>query len=480
MIGGIIGDLAASTYIRDKELFYKQLIDEKSTLSEYGLTVFIANKILYDNDKAGQSISHLDAKAIFDNYFAKHSAYTGHTPHYHLNQEDGPNTVEQNALLLIRLLSAGWYDRDELVYCMMFNIFQEKEESYARLLTPDIIKSLRNGLSKDETYASQSPVFKGIRHNWQWKNGTSILCLLMRGWNCFYNSFDFGRAIHNAVRDMPENPRLMATIVGMMASAMYGNSIYYRKRKFDPDSFTPSTTLNIRTILPKEFYLEFDIIERQVNWQKAFFKKNDALTNVERHFYFHAQSKFEGMKITPETRRRILLSFPTSWENRFGFYLDNGWVYVYRSHYLFGRFKILKTNDGYVISHVQKADELPNGMLTIDKCIQSAMDAAIEFGSHIPYHYLYKVNCNENPYTRSDVTKSKFWECEKMFSNDIAESKWCEWIDNTRAAISSMESLDWISKYKSIGQDSAAILNYISNLYSKFCPFDNQDWQLNY
>ena len=80
-----------------------------------------------------------------------------------------------------------------------------------------------------------------------------------------------------------------------MASAMYGNSIYYRKRKFDPDSFTPSTTLNIRTILPKEFYLEFDIIERQVNWQKAFFKKNDALTNVERHFYFHAQSKFEGM-----------------------------------------------------------------------------------------------------------------------------------------------------------------------------------------
>lgn len=86
MIGGIIGDLAASTYLRDKELFYKQLIDEKSTLSEYGLTVFAANKILYDNDKAGKTISHLDAKAIFDNYFAEHSAFTGYTPHYHLNE----------------------------------------------------------------------------------------------------------------------------------------------------------------------------------------------------------------------------------------------------------------------------------------------------------------------------------------------------------------------------------------------------------
>lgn len=480
MIGGIIGDLAASTFLRDKELFYKQLIDEKSTLSEYGLTIFAANKILYENDKAGQTISHLDAKAIFDNYFAEHSAFTGYAPHYHQNEEDGPNTVEQNALLLIRLLTAGWYDREELAYCMMFNIFQEKEEGYARLFAPDIINGLRNGLSKDETYDSLCPVFKGIRHDWIWKDGTSILCLLMRAWNCFYNSFDFGSAIHNAVRDMPENPRLMASIVGMIASAMYGNSIYYRKRKFVPDSFAPLCNLNIRNILPESFFSELDIIDRQVNWQKTFFKKNDALTNVERHIFTHVKSRFEGMRISLETRRRILLSFPTSWENRYGFYLDDGWVYIYRSNYVMGRFKILKINDGYAISHVQEADEFPKGMLTIDKCIQSALDAAIKLGSHTPYHYLYLINCNENPYTRSDVTKSKFWECEKMFSEQIAESKWCEWIDIARKTVSSMDSLEWISKYKSLGPDSAAILNYISNLYSKFCPFDNQDWLLSY
>lgn len=302
----------------------------------------------------------------------------------------------------------------------------------------------------------------------------------MRAWNCFYKSFDFGSAIHNAVRDMPENPRLMATIVGMMASAMYGNSIYYRKRKFVPGSFSPSNYLNIRSILPESFCQELDIIERQINWQKAFFKKNEALTNVERHIFSHVKSKFEGIRISPETHRRFLLSFPTSWENRFGTYLDNGWIYVYRSNYLIGRFKILKTDDGYAISHVQEGDELPNELITMDNCIQCAMTATIKLSSHTPYHYLYLINCNENPYVRSDITKSKFWECEKMFSEQIAESKWCECIDIARKAISSMDSLEWISKYKSIGPDSAAILNYISNLYSKFCPCDNQDWLLSY
>lgn len=33
MIGGIYSDLAASTYLRDPKVFYKQLFDEKSTIS---------------------------------------------------------------------------------------------------------------------------------------------------------------------------------------------------------------------------------------------------------------------------------------------------------------------------------------------------------------------------------------------------------------------------------------------------------------
>lgn len=479
MLGGIIGDFAASTYLRDKNVFYRQLFDEKAALSEYGLSIFAANDILFHNDKAENPLLADDAKILFDRFMRAHSENTGFTPPCHLSQAEDVNTVEENAMLLIRLAVAGWYDRDDLNFAMMFNIHIDKEQSYARLFMPDIIKGLRKGLSKDDTYASLSPVFKNIRHNWEWKNGTSVLCLLMRAWNCFYRAFDFGSAIHNAVRDMPENPRLMATIVGMMASAMYGNSIYYRKRKFDTDCFTPNCWLNVRSVLQKSFFPELANIECQVSWQKEFFKKNDALTNVERHTFVHAKSDFDGMKITPEERRHILLSFPTGWENRFGFYLDDGWVYVYRSHYLLGRFKILPKNGSFVISHVQQSDELPN-MMTIDQCIKCAKDDAISLGTDSQYHYLYKVNSRENPYQRTDVTKSKFWESEKMFSEQIAEDKWCEWINSVRQAMLGMNDMRWIVKYKSIGAESAAILYYISNLYSKFCPFEDQDWMLDY
>ena len=46
MIGGIYGDLAASTYLRDPKVFYKQLFDENATISEYGLSILAAANIL--------------------------------------------------------------------------------------------------------------------------------------------------------------------------------------------------------------------------------------------------------------------------------------------------------------------------------------------------------------------------------------------------------------------------------------------------
>lgn len=469
MLGGIIGDLAASTYLRDKDTFYSRLIDDESTLSEFGLTIFAANNILYGNDRVGDTISDMDVKAAFDKYFSEHEYV----------RSGEMSEAAKNALLLVRLETAGWYDRVELQFAMMFDIHVDKEEGYARLFTPAIIQGLRRGMTKDGVYESLGPIFKSIRHHWEWRNGTSPLCLLMRAWDCFYKSFDYGSAIHNAVRNMPENPRLMAALVGMMASAMYGNGIYYKKRKFSPDNFNTGVPINIYPLLGKAFRRDINDINIQVNWQKEFFKKNEALTNVERHVFTNFKSRFEGMMISDVVRRRMLLSFPTSWENRFGFYLDDGWVYVYRSHYLLGRFRILPVDDGYKMSSVQMSDELPPG-LTIDQCIQCAKVAAEDLGSSSQYHYLYKTDCKENPYTRSDVVEYKFWECEKMFADNIAATEWCGWIKEARRSVSDMDDMKWVIKSKSIGADSSAILCYISHLYSKFCPFESQDWLLDY
>ena len=47
-------------------------------------------------------------------------------------------------------------------------------------------------------------------------------------------------------------------------------------------------------------------------------------------------------------RRRIVRAFYTDWDNRFGFYLDDGWVYVYRSFILLARFNL----KSYMMEHV--------------------------------------------------------------------------------------------------------------------------------
>ena len=45
MLGGIIGDLAAS-YLREPQVFYKQLFDEGATLSEYGLSILATASLI--------------------------------------------------------------------------------------------------------------------------------------------------------------------------------------------------------------------------------------------------------------------------------------------------------------------------------------------------------------------------------------------------------------------------------------------------
>ena len=62
--------------------------------------------------------------------------------------------------------------------------------------------------------------------------------------------------------------------------------------------------------------------------------------------------------ISKELKRRIIKAFYTDWENRFGFYLDDGWIYVYRSFVLLSRFKLKESSDGtYRIVQYQKSDE---------------------------------------------------------------------------------------------------------------------------
>lgn len=72
---------------------------------------------------------------------------------------------------------------------------------------------------------------------------------------------------------------------------------------------------------------------------RIFFSKNDVLTNVEIQHWTNIENHFSDYVINSELKRRILKAFGTSWEHRFGFYLGNGWIYVYRSYELIFRYK---------------------------------------------------------------------------------------------------------------------------------------------
>lgn len=64
MLGGIIGDLAASTYLRDPNCYYRQLIDEKVTLLEYGLAIIISCSL--KSGHAGEKIQDHIAVEVRD------------------------------------------------------------------------------------------------------------------------------------------------------------------------------------------------------------------------------------------------------------------------------------------------------------------------------------------------------------------------------------------------------------------------------
>lgn len=378
MLGGLYGDLAADTYLRDPNIFYERLFDDKAVLSEYGLSILATYKFVnqaksktddrYEMfDIARRMITEADYKVALVSDKAKAWA----------NEYFAMGYLTASGMYLNRL--ATFYGITDTVAnegWAVADIHSDKAEGYANIFMGEIIMSLRNGLSKDETYAQMNPVLKDCRRNWNWKELEDPISLLVRAWDCFYNSFDFGSAIHNAVRYPNSYTRQIASLTGLIAESMYGCYYYFKKKQF-----CNNTEQYIQLTLPthiKDYYSDIFSPPKNINdlWERRiFFPKNCALTNVDRHHFAYYPSKLNNLQILPESRKKILRAFPTGWDDRFGFYLDNGWIYCYRSFYLLGRFKLIEKDGRYAIADVQQTEEMPNGM-NIDQCITCALHSA--------------------------------------------------------------------------------------------------------
>jgi hypothetical protein len=332
MIGAFIGDLAAWTWKNDHDMFYTNLFSDRADRSEYSESMRLIANMLIEN----LNVSRAEFIPIFKVYLDT----------YH-------NFVTEDKYALMCSIAIGWlYDSPEDIsrainYCPC----GDKEEIYTSHFLAQLIYLLRNGATKNE--AVKQAEFIGTFHSFvqdsHWCSGKGSLGNLIRAWKSFYDAFDFGSAIHNAVK-LPGDITFNCMLVGALADAMYGCETYFVKKQYKG-----GRDIERLSFLDDKLY--------EINHTKrTFFPKNNARTNVDKHNWISAQCPFEDKIISAELRRRILRAFYTGWEDRYGFYLDDGWIYVYRSSFLLCRFTLAEHADNtYRVKRYQISGELKGG-----------------------------------------------------------------------------------------------------------------------
>lgn len=330
MIGAFLGDLAAWTWENNYEQVYSKLISEKAKKSIYGNVLELTAETLVRNPHILPEEFKKQQGVFFNFHKAKYP------------------TIAKYAV--IRAVVVGWvYDTleetEEAVnsYCLC----EEKEEWYASHFLATLIFLLRHGATKREAMMDTKHIggFEYFVNNQHCQEGDGVLSKLVRVWKAFCNAYDYGSTIHKAA-GLPESKTFNCIIAGALADAMYGCDYYFVKQKYSGGHNELTSYIDID-----------DVIFRVYKKNRTFFPKNNAMTNIEKHNWVDVPCSLKDKVITKELQRRILKAFHTTHDHKFGLYLDDGWIYVYRSFHLLNRFKLTKQEDEtYRITHFQASD----------------------------------------------------------------------------------------------------------------------------
>lgn len=323
MLGAIIGDLAAWTYEHNREAFFTTLLSTDAELSDYGKAALVS------------------ARAVCEDNF--------------LNRK--PNSCEpyqsdSYGPRLIQAIQFAWMERN-LESCIMKaktieSDIAEKAGLYFVNIAVEGIYSLRNGCTKydlDEKKGGFS--FNTIKNFGKKENG-HIDCLSYLAWakECLDKSWDFTSAIHEASY-MEGDKHFLFSLVGALAGAMYG--CHYRLLKKE---YTDSPFLEIP--IPEVLSEDVRII-REYEWEhRKFFPKNNAMTNSERINWKPVTSQYCRRHMSRQFAFALKRAFYPDSDKPYGFYLENGWVYVYRSGEQIARFILTESFcDTYMIFRVE-------------------------------------------------------------------------------------------------------------------------------
>ena len=480
MLGAIIGDLAAMTYKEDKELFYRKLISDHAPLSEYGYSVLCTAEYLYAPESfPGDFANFIHRRFRVINNEACN--LSDNIDRWRDCKSFNGSSVSATGIFLMRVVACAWFG-DTLNDCMKYaDLMREsgidKEEGYAMHFLSKIIFMLRNGATKDETYQELGKLFKTWRHEWHWhEEEGGLLSYLLRAWHCFYNSFDFGSALHNATK-MVGNINLNCSLTGAIAEAMYGCDYYLKKEKYAHNA-VPYSWITLPNAVCERFEKVLEQIRIQRAWVRVFYAKNEAMTNVERHSFIPVENPIADKKISQELCRRILKAFRPGWESRYGFYLDNGWVYLYRSGFVLGRFRFKQVSDNeYSIVDLQDGEKRAiTGLVEALDTVEHSYELYCDWSFKYFHPYTNDVKLDRK---YDDTVKDKFFHGERMFYNGIMKNHGVL-IENGKEAVRQQtdpQKRDWA---KRLGPESFGIVMYIEMLFAKWCPYDDLDWIFEY
>ena len=472
MFGAIVGDLAADTYLRNKDIFYNQLIDEEAHLSELSLSVLWAANFANENPY-GQFVNDKNGFIKFLNRNNNGNAKLSKRAKRFIDNQESKVYRDGLGMYLMRIGTFSFWS-DEIKDCLYERI--DKEEMYSEMALSKMLQLLYKGWTKDEVGINLNSVFTDCYKYWDRRTEEGgTMSYLFRAWDSFYQAFDFGSALLNAVKQVGDI-RLNCALTGMIASAMYGYQTYFKKEKFSVNGDIEKR-LDVENIL-KSFPKEYTIIKRQLEWRYVFWPKNNSRTNVERHTYIPFQSQYLNLHVNKEIHRRVLHSFAPDWDHRFSFYKDNGWIYVCRSFRILGRFKFKYDNGDFIIYDTQNNMDFPEfdtGFHEAFNCVNSDWYLFNVF----KYFNVYYHKENESPSEYKGTLKEKFWYGEMMFYTQF-KNKIYEWIHRAKRSLNEQKNIKLFHYAHDLGPERFAVAFYINELFAKWNPYDNLDWIFEY
>lgn len=333
MNGAILGDLAAWTWEQDKDLFFRKLVSSEASPS----------KMMKEMLLMGDTLALVRGSDI--------------KVHESLGMRISPEAT------MLRAIAIGWlYDTEAETASAYqeYGFTYDKEDWYAGAFMWKLIFALRHGASKEEALMVENvSSFKGFVEDVSWKERSSILGVQIRAWDAFYSAYDFGSALHRAM-ELPGDRHLNGILVGALVDAMYGCDRYMVKAKYGKGSSLAGLV---------KVSSRFQALYRA---GRTFFAKNCAMTNVERHVWKGVANPYMDKIISRELRRRILKAFQPTFDDRYGFYLDDGYIYVYRSCRVLNRFKLSSMSDGtFRIVELQASEEAGYQLGAIQEALYS-------------------------------------------------------------------------------------------------------------